>query len=103
MFDLPLPALLPSPPYAVSLVRILVSDCFATHLVRRELWVWPLWLLFALTNDLLTGWLAQKRLRENFRLWATPSFGEVLGFWGRLGRFLGRLRRRWRTSPRTAA
>jgi hypothetical protein len=82
---------------------MLVSVCYATRLVRSEHWVWPLWVVFGLTNDVLTGRLAQKRLRENFRLWATPSYGEVLGFWGRLGRFLGRLCRRWRTSPTPAA
>ena len=82
---------------------MLVSVCFATRLVRSEYWVWPLWLIFGLTNDVLTRWIAQKRLRENFRLWANPSYGEVLGFWGRLGRFFGLLRRRWRPSPRPAA
>jgi hypothetical protein len=82
---------------------MLVLACYSTGIVRSEHWVWPLWLVFGLTNDFITCRIAQKRLRENFRLWAVPSYGEVLGFWGHLGRFLGRLRRRRRTSIKAVA
>jgi len=72
---------------------MLVGACYMTGEIYSELWMWALWPLFALTNDAVAVWLAKKRLRANFRLWAVPSYGEAAGFWARLGRWLGV---RWR-------
>jgi ABC-type transport system involved in multi-copper enzyme maturation permease subunit len=73
-----------------------VSACYATQWIHSELWVWILWPMFALINDAAVCRTAQDSLRKNFRLWAVPSYGEVPSIWGRLGRRLGLLRRRWR-------
>ena len=81
---------------------ILVAACYATGLIQSEHWLWILWPTFALVNDAVVCRVAQNLLRKNFRLWAVPSYGEVLGFWGRMGRRLGVIRRRWRESGKPA-
>jgi len=55
---------------------------------------WFLWLLVGLTVNVAVCRLARKRLRANFRRWAVPSYEPRLGFWVRLGRFLGKLQRK---------
>jgi ABC-type transport system involved in multi-copper enzyme maturation permease subunit len=80
---------------------MLVGICYATPWIRSEFWLWILWPLFALVNDAIACRLAQNALRKNFRLWAVPSYGEVLGFWGRAGRRLGLIRRQRRQTKQT--
>jgi hypothetical protein len=75
----------------------LLVGMFAIRLRNHEHWVWLLWLTLALANDAVVIRLAQKRLHQNFRLWAVPSYGEALSLLGRLGRLLGFLWRRLHT------
>jgi len=76
---------------------ILISLCYWTRWISSEHWVWILWPTFALLNDFIISRMAQSRLRKYFRLWAVPSYAEVLGFWGRQGRRFGLLKRRFST------
>jgi hypothetical protein len=68
---------------------------FGRVLAPSSLWVWIGWLTIALIDDFFVIRLAKKRLHKYFRLWACSLHSEVLGFWGRLGRLLGLLWRRW--------
>jgi ABC-type transport system involved in multi-copper enzyme maturation permease subunit len=72
---------------------MLVWVCYATRLFTSEHWLWVIWPTYALVSDAIVCRLARNRLRKNFRLWAAPSHGQALGFWGRLGRLAGLL---WR-------
>jgi len=79
---------------------ILVGACYGTRVISSPLWLWILWPMFGLMVDAFLCRLSQNLLRKNFRLWAVPSYGEVLGFWARVGRLLGLLlRERRQTSP----
>jgi ABC-type transport system involved in multi-copper enzyme maturation permease subunit len=89
-------------PWALVAIYFALASIWSEDWFSSGLWVWFLYPTFALTNDTIICRLAQKRLRENFRLWAVPSYGVALGFGARLGRRLGLLLRRGRPSAKPA-